>query len=131
MRQDRWEETDLSGCGLLELPAVVIDKYSETLEFLNLGHNQLSRLPHDFHRLVKLKILFFLRNNFTTVPLVLQQMKALYMVSFKSNSVRTVPEDFFNSKITWLILTDNKIAELPSSIGKLISSGNAHLLGIY
>ena len=46
------KKLDLSGCGLLELPAVVIDKYSETLEFLNLGHNQLSRLPHDFHRLV-------------------------------------------------------------------------------
>ena len=42
------KKLNLSGCGLLELPRIVIDKYSETLEFLNLGDNQLSELPHDF-----------------------------------------------------------------------------------
>lgn len=123
------KKLNLSGCGLLELPRIVIDKYSETLEFLNLGDNQLSELPHDFYRFVKLKILFFLRNNFTTVPMVLGQMQELYMVSFKSNNVRTVPEDSFNSKITWLILTDNKIEKLPSSIGKLVGLRKCALAG--
>ena len=37
MRQDRWEETGPVRVRVVELPALVIDKYSETLEFLNLG----------------------------------------------------------------------------------------------
>ena len=39
------------------------------------------------------------------------------MIGFKSNQIHTVPENAFPPLLHWLILTDNKITELPKSIG--------------
>ena len=47
---------DLS-CGLTEFPREIFD-LADTLEILNLSGNQLSSLPHDLHRLTRLRVLF-------------------------------------------------------------------------
>ncbi|GAL79456.1 serine/threonine protein kinase [Algibacter lectus] len=39
------------------------------------------------------------------------------MIGFKSNQIKTVPEQAFPPLLNWLILTDNKIEKLPKSIG--------------
>jgi Leucine-rich repeat (LRR) protein len=41
------------------------------------------------------------------------------MVSFKSNRLRRVPPESLAPSVTWLILTDNALSELPPSIGRL------------
>jgi Leucine-rich repeat (LRR) protein len=50
---------------------------------------------------------------------VLGRLLSLYMLSFKNNELETVPEESLPPSLQWLILTDNKITQLPSSIGKL------------
>ena len=92
---------------------------ADTLEILDLTGNLLSRLPDDFYKLRKLKILFLSNNQFDHLPPVLGQCKQLEMIGFKANQIQTVAENSLPPKTRWLILTDNRIDALPSSIGRL------------
>lgn len=115
--------------GLTSFPEEIFE-LADTLEMLDLSRNQLSSLPDDFGRLKKLKILFCSDNLFTVLPEVLADCPELDMVGFKSNVIETVPAKALNPNIRWLILTDNRIAEIPASIGnchrmqKLMLAGN-------
>lgn len=103
-------------CGLTEFPEEIFS-LAETLEVLDLSDNQLSKLPDSISKLKKLRIIFFARNNFTEFPSVLAACPALNMIGFKSNRIKTVPENVFPPMLRWLILTDNSIEKLPKSIG--------------
>ncbi len=119
---------DLS-CGLTEFPREIFD-LADSLEILNLSGNQLSSLPDDLPRLHKLRIIFCSDNLFTELPAVLGQCKSLTMVGFKANQISRVPAESLAPTLRWLILTDNRIHSLPSSIGhcrqmqKLMLAGN-------
>lgn len=89
----------------------------ESLEMLDLSGNKLSKLPSDFGRFTKLKIAFFSDNLFKEYPEVLAQCPSLEMIGFKSNQMVHVSEMAFSKNIQWLILTNNKIEQLPASIG--------------
>jgi Leucine-rich repeat (LRR) protein len=115
---ERLTSVDLTTCGLKSVPVELYD-LSSCLEILNLGNNEISCLPEDFHVFTKLRILFCGQNKFETVPSVLGKMKSLYMVSFKSNRVNFIPPESLCPSIGWLILTDNSIPYLPSTIGSL------------
>jgi hypothetical protein len=103
---------------------------ADTLEKLDLSFNNLSELPADFGRLKKLKILFCSENRFKALPEVLADCPLLDIVGFKSNVIETVPAKALNPNLRWLILTNNRIAELPAQIGnckrmqKLMLAGN-------
>lgn len=103
-------------CGLTEFPEEILS-LSETLEFLDLSNNQLSELPDSIVQLKSLKILFFAHNQFTIFPKVLGLMPQLRLVGFKSNKIEVIPENAFPPLLKWLVLTDNKIKEIPRSIG--------------
>jgi Protein tyrosine and serine/threonine kinase/Leucine rich repeat len=117
------------GCGLTEFPREIFD-LADSLEILNLSGNQLSSLPDDLPRLHKLRIIFCSDNLFTELPAVLGQCKSLTMVGFKANQISRVPNTSLAPTLKWLILTDNRIHSLPSSIGqcrqmqKLMLAGN-------
>jgi hypothetical protein len=117
---------DLS-CGLTAFPPEIFD-LADSLETLNLTGNRLSGLPDDLPRLKKLRILFCSDNEFRHVPPVLADCPELSMVAFKSNRIEEVSA--LPASLRWLILTDNRIRELPASIGaclplqKLMLSGN-------
>lgn len=117
---------DLS-CGLTEFPREIFD-LADSLEALNLTGNHLSDLPDDLPRLKKLRILFCSENDFRHVPPVLAECAGLSMIGFKSNRIERV--EALPSSLRWLILTDNRLAELPASLGnclplqKLMLSGN-------
>ncbi|KAK3682908.1 hypothetical protein B0T22DRAFT_296533 [Podospora appendiculata] len=91
---DTLEQLDLSGTGLSSLPA-------------SLG----ASLPH-------LKIAFFSNCNFTVFPRALAACPVLEMVAFRDNAMAEVPEDSLPPRLRWLILTGNRIAALPASIGR-------------
>ncbi len=91
----------------------------DSLEVLDLSFNELSTLPNDMHRFTKLKIAFFSNNKFKQVPNVFKSCYRLYMLGFKANQIEIFDEDILPLSISWLILTDNKIKKLPSSVGKL------------
>jgi hypothetical protein len=107
----------LVSCGLTEFPREILD-HGESLETVDLSGNPISELPSDFGRLQNLKIAFFSDCNFTVFPKQLAQCPSLEMVAFKNNQMTTVPEGAFPPKLRWLILTNNLITSLPSSIGK-------------
>ncbi|MEL6259994.1 MAG: protein kinase [Cyanobacteria bacterium J06626_6] len=115
----------LTGCTHLSLSGSLSDfpqvlfELADSLAFLNLSGNHLSRLPEEFELFKQLKILFFNRNAFATFPTVLAQCPQLSMVSFKNNRLTTVSAESLSPQLRWLILTNNQIESLPSSIGNL------------
>ena len=95
-----------------------IFELADTLEILDLSHNLLDSLPEDISRLTKLKIAFFSYNRFIKVPSFVG-CESLTMLGFKGNQIEVFDEDILPLGINWLILTDNRLGSLPSSIGKL------------
>jgi Leucine-rich repeat (LRR) protein len=127
---EKLTKVDLSDCGLSKVPLELLLPCKDTIEFINVGGNSLSSLPDGLAEFSRLRILFFAQNKFKRIPSVLGRLSSLYMLSFKSNQLETVPEHSLAPSLYWLILTDNKITELPSAIGnlknlrKLLLSGN-------
>lgn len=115
--------------GLSYFPEEIFE-LADTLEMLDLSRNNLNSLPSDFGRLKKLKIFFCSENPFTVLPEVLADCPLLDIVGFKSNKIETVPARSLNPNLRWLILTNNRISELPAQIGecsrmqKLMLAGN-------
>jgi len=116
-------------CGLTEFPREIFD-LADSLEILNLSGNALSSLPDDLHRLTRLRILFCSDNQFTELPACLGQCAALSMIGFRANRIERVPAAALPPLLRWLILTDNRISELPTELGerplmqKLMLAGN-------
>ena len=104
-------------CALNTFPNEILHLH-DTLEMLDLSNNCLSYLPNDFSRLQKLKIAFFSNNCFTELPVVLSQCVSLEMIAFRSNQIATIPDEALSANLRWLILTNNRISSIPSSIGK-------------
>lgn len=114
---------------LTELPAV-LEKLAPQLQHLDLSDNFLSELPAWFAQCQQLQRLFLTNNRFTQLPPVLSHCHVLQMLSFKSNHLTAIPDHIIPAGIRWLILTDNQIQHLPSTMGqwqqleKLALSGN-------
>ncbi|MFZ3017068.1 MAG: leucine-rich repeat-containing protein kinase family protein [Gallionella sp.] len=116
-------------CGLTEFPREIFD-LADSLEILNLSGNALTTLPDDLPRLHRLRILFCSDNDFTRVPEVLGRCANLGMIGFKANQIEELPAAALPEKLRWLILTDNRLREIPAEIGncarlqKLMLAGN-------
>ncbi len=113
---------------LTEFPKELFE-FTETLELLDLSNNLLKSLPDEMVQFKKLKILFFSDNQFTEFPLILGQCAQLSMVGFKANNINFIPEQAFPETLQWLILTNNQIERLPSSIGKCVPLQKVALAG--
>lgn len=113
---------------LTEFPLEILEQ-ADSLEILDLSNNQLSSLPPEFAQLKKLRIAFFNNNQFEEFPRALAACPNLSMVSFKGNQIKTISADALSPKIRWLILTNNQLTELPSSIGKLSQLQKCMLAG--
>lgn len=119
---------DLS-CGLTEFPRAIFD-LADSLEILNLSGNALSGLPDDLPRLHRLRVIFCSDNRFIRVPDVLGRCPNLEMVGFKANKIAELPAAALPERLRWLILTDNRLQELPARLGsctqlqKLMLAGN-------
>jgi hypothetical protein len=120
---------DLRHCQLEELPREVF-ALADTLEMLDLSGNRLRTLPDDLPRLRALRILFCSNNPFETLPAVLGRCEHLDIVGFKANAIAHVPAEAIPANLRWLVLSDNRIAALPESLGdchrlqKLALAGN-------
>ncbi|MGR6774376.1 leucine-rich repeat domain-containing protein [Sphaerotilus sulfidivorans] len=120
---------DLRGCGLEQLPQEVF-ALADTLEELDLGDNRLSALPAELPRLHRLRVIFGSGNPFTELPEVLGACGQLSMVGFRGCRIDTVPGTALPPALRWLILTDNRIAQLPGTLAerpdleKLMLAGN-------
>lgn len=115
-------------CDLTEFPPELF-LLADTLETLDLSGNRLSTLPSEFYKFKKLKILFCSDNLFNELPEVLGQCEQLEMIGFKSNQIKHIPENALPIRTRWLILTNNKIENIPSSIGKCLRLQKCALAG--
>jgi Leucine-rich repeat (LRR) protein len=122
--------TRLALCeNLREFPREIL-QLADSLEILDLSHNQLSSLPDEITKLSKLRIIFASNNQFDTLPEILGQCENLEMIGFKANKISQVPPNALPMKLRWLILTDNRIETLPDTLGerpllqKLALAGN-------
>ncbi|MDX2100242.1 MAG: leucine-rich repeat-containing protein kinase family protein [Leptolyngbyaceae cyanobacterium bins.59] len=104
--------------GLSQFPLEILD-LADSLEVLDLSDNHFKSLPDEFGCLQKLRIVFLSNNEFAELPAVLSQCPNLSMVGFKSNTITTIAEHALPPSVRWLILTDNRIEQLPDSMGKL------------
>jgi len=120
---------DLRHCALETLPPEVMS-LAETLEVLDLSGNALSALPESLSRLTKLHTLFASSNRLTTLPAALGQLPQLDTLGLKANQIVDVPASALAPTLRWLILTDNRIATLPTTLThctrlqKLMLAGN-------
>ena len=103
-------------CALTEFPAELLE-FVDTLEILDIGGNQLRKLPDSLSRFRKLRVLFASGNPMTEFPSMLNKMPSLEMIGFKACQIRHVPENSLPPHLRWLILTDNQLERLPESIG--------------
>lgn len=113
---------------LTEFPLEIL-KLADSLEILDLSNNQLSSLPPEFAQLKKLRIAFFNNNQFDEFPNVLAACPNLSMISFNGNKIKTIADEALSPNIRWLILTNNQLTALPSSIGKLSKLQKCMLAG--
>lgn len=104
-------------CNLTQFPEAIFT-LADTLEILDLAGNQLSSLPKHFAKLKKLRILFLSDNDFTVFPEVLGECESLDMIGFKANKIHTISEKALPIQTRWLILTNNQLTSIPTSIGK-------------
>jgi hypothetical protein len=120
---------DLRGCELTELPAEVL-ALADTLEVLDVSGNALTTLPEGLARCTKLHTLFASNNCFTVLPAVLGRLPGLDTLGFKANQIGEVPALALAPTLRWLILTDNRIAAMPTTLTdcnrmqKLMLAGN-------
>ena len=101
-----------------QFPTEILD-LADSLEILDLSDNHLTSLPQEFAQLKKLRIVFFNNNAFEEVPEILSQCPSLAMVGFKSNLIKKFAEHALPPTVRWLILTNNRLEQLPASIGNL------------
>ncbi|MDR2306315.1 MAG: leucine-rich repeat-containing serine/threonine-protein kinase [Paucimonas sp.] len=103
---------------------------ADSLEVLNLTDNALSELPDDLHRLTRLKVLFCSNNRFGQLPLGIGRCPALETVAFRGNQITQVDARAFPATLRSLVLTDNRLEQLPEGLGdcaqlqKLMLAGN-------
>lgn len=108
-------ELDLKKCDLAALPAS-ISRFSSLVK-LDVSNNP---ALHDFPDLPpSITTLFALGTGFTTIPPAVAALPALRMLSFKSAKLRDLGMLALPASLQWLILTDNQLTSVPSSIGRL------------
>ena len=120
---------DLRHCDLDEFPREIF-ALADTLTMLDLSSNRLRALPDDLPRLRALRTLFCSNNLFETLPASLGACPALDLVGFKANAIAHVPASALSPRLRWLILSDNRVAAMPGTLGacrglrKLALAGN-------
>ncbi len=104
---------------------------ADSLEILDLSHNNLSTLPDSLPQLHRLRSLFCSYNRFTELPAILGACPQLEMIGFRANQITTVPASSLPlARLRWLILTDNAIETLHDCLAnapklqKLMLAGN-------
>lgn len=109
-------------------PRQIFD-YVDDIEILDMSYGHLTELPDEFARLRNLKALFLSNNDFEEIPAVLSQCPKLEMIGMKSCKISRLDPEHLPLSLRALILTDNKVQTIPTSIGRLADLQKLTLTG--
>lgn len=116
--------------GATEFPRAAYELAPE-IEVLDMSHNQLTHLPDDLARFSRMRVGFFSGNPLGEVPRVLADCEQMALVGLKSCGITDMGPNSLPANIKGIILTDNQLTTLPSTIGaeysnlkKLMLTGN-------
>ena len=156
---ENWEELDLSGMGLTELPKeigrltglkkLVLGKWDgiewvgnsfteipeivfelKQLEVLLISSNQIAIIPESIGQLTNLTELDLGSNQITEIPESVGQLTNLTVLSLFINQIAIIPESIGQlTNLTELDLDSNQIAIIPESIGQLTNLTELDLAG--
>jgi internalin A len=117
--EEQWEDLDLSGMDLSELPTEIGKLIN--LTSLNLSANdKLNVLPESILNLANLKSLNLSLNRLNTLPDSIGSLTNLISLNLCANPLKTLPESITQlNNLTELNLRYNQLNSLPESIGNL------------
>lgn len=128
---------DLSSCGLIDIPKLIIKFPNITL--LNLDNNNLTSLPDlignmqsleklylmnnkielispNIGNLINLRRIILSYNQIETLPSSLRNLKNLRSLNLNNNNINIVPDIFDNLKLSGFNLRNNPVTSIPSSL---------------
>ncbi len=129
-KAEQWEELDLAGMGLTELPPeigqlgqlkrLILGRWDNELEEV-LG-NQLRTLPPELWQLHQLEHLSLSSNKISTIPEAITQLVNLQRLDLRSNQIRVIPESIAQLvNLQRLDLSRNQIRVISESIAQLVN----------
>ena len=134
-RRENWEELDLRGKGITELPPEI--GQLKNLKKLDLGNrwdtpdefkNKLTRLPDEIGQLTTLQTLELGFNQLTALPEAICQLTSLQTLNLYNNRLIALPEAIGQlTNLLTLSLHGNQLTALPESIGQLTSLQELYL----
>jgi internalin A len=126
---EQWEELDLSGMGLTEVPPeigqlgqlkrLILGKWDR--EKRHLVGNRLTILPKELFQLQQLQGLSVAGNEFSSIPEEIIQFGNLQSLDFRGNQLICIPKSITQLvSLQVLSLDSNQINEIPETIGQLV-----------
>jgi internalin A len=116
--EERWEELNLSGLSLSELPESIGNLTNLTA--LALWNSKLTALPESIGNLTNITSLELSGNYLTALPESIGNLTNLTSLNFSRNQLTALPESIGNlTNLTALDLNYSKLTALPESIGNL------------
>jgi internalin A len=113
-----WQELNLSGMRLMELPTEIFSLTK--LTSLDLSYNRLETLPESIGKLNNLTFLDLGINQLKALPESINQLSSITLLNLKNNRLDDLPESIGKlTNLTFLDLSNNRLNDLPESIGKL------------
>jgi hypothetical protein len=111
--------TDKKGVTVCDWYGLTCDADGMVVE-MNLADNRVRRdLPYEFTLLSKLRYLRLSENSLRTLPTLLFEMPELDVIDFDANGIKEIPHIPKRNRVRELYLAQNRIYEIPSSIGEL------------
>lgn len=92
---------------------------ADRIEILDVSFGHLSDIPGEIAVLTNLKTAFFSNNAFTSIPQSLAHCPNLTTLGFKSCKIDSFDTDSLPASLEALILTDNQLSAIPTSIHQL------------
>lgn len=115
--------------GTTQAPPLEISQYAHEVEVLDVSHGGLVRVSLDFTQFARLKTVFFSHNPLTELHPEIVWCPSLMTLGFRSCHIARIAENALPTGLHWLILTDNKLMTLPTSMGKLTQLRKLSLSG--
>jgi small GTP-binding protein len=133
---EEWEELDLSGNDLTELPPSI--GKLKNLKKLILGKwdskrqrwfgNKLTSLPLEIGELTNLQSLNLSNNSLSEIPVSITRLTNLQSLNLSNNSLSEIPDSITRlTNLQSLDLSNNSLSEIPDSITRLTNLQSLHL----